>query len=208
MRRIAPSQATRAVVGAAAAVAACLGSTAAAAAEGTSSRIVAGPYSFSDELGGFLLRSATGDGTRDNPVVIHQELLSASPVTLVIRTVAPIRPFDTSGRFANGDLYLRLVTTNNSGIGWLEFEFELQERIGEPSTFGDGLSFDQREEQRDPISSDAFGAFSRDFEPYDKLLFRDGRVDAGKVVTFTMKMTDYTPRWEFYLVQDPRIPAS
>ena len=43
--------------------------------------------------------------------------------------------------------------------------------------FGDGLSFDQRRSDSGNISSDSFREFSRDFEPYDRLLFRDGKID-------------------------------
>ena len=45
----------------------------------------AGNYSFSDEMGGFTIRAIAGTGTRDNPIVIEEELHSASPVTMVIR---------------------------------------------------------------------------------------------------------------------------
>ncbi len=169
---------------------------------------VAGPYSFSDELGGFRILSASGTGTRDDPVVITEELYSSSPVTMTIRTVRPIRPFDTSGNYANGMLSMRIVAHNASGQGWVEFEFELQEIRHVPSTLGDGLSFDQRGENKEVVSSDSFGFFSRDFEPHDKLLFSRGKVDPGETAGFSFLITDYTPRWEFFLVQDPRIPSS
>lgn len=168
----------------------------------------AGAYSFSDEFGGFTIDALGGSGTKDDPFRLRQTLYSSSPVTLVIRAIRPIRAFDRAPAYANGILHMRIETRNGSGQGWVEFEFELQEVLNQPSTFGDGLSFDQRTERQDEISSDAFGAFSRNFEPYDKLLFRDGRVDPGKVATFSMLITDYTPRWEFYLVQDPRIPST
>ena len=61
---------------------------------------------------------------------------------------------------------------------------------------------------RSVISSDSFAVFSRDFEPYDKLLFTKGSVDPGQSVGFSFLITDFTPRWEFFLVQDPRIPSS
>lgn len=169
---------------------------------------VAGPYSFSDELGGFTILSASGIGTRADPVVITQELYSSTPVTMTIRTVRPIRAFDTSGKYANGMIAMRIVSHNASGQGWVEFEFELQEIRHVPSTFGDGLSFDQRSENKEMISSDSFAFFSRDFEPYDKLLFTRGKVDPGQTAGFSFVITDFTPRWEFFLVQDPRIPSS
>ncbi len=168
----------------------------------------AGAYSFSDELGGFHITGVSGNGTERDPIVVEEELNSATPVTLTIRTTRPIRPFDPSGAFANGILYMRIEALNNSGQAWIEFEFELQEILDQPSVFGDGLSFDQRSKNPTNIVSSNFAGFSRDFEPYDRLLFRDGKVDPHERVRFDFLVTDYTPRWTFYLVQDPRIPSS
>ena len=168
----------------------------------------AGAYSFSDELGGFRITGASGIGTREQPIVIQQEFESASPVTLVIRAIGPVRPFGRPGVSPNGFLNLRLETLNNSGLAWVEFEFELQELVRVPSVFGDGLSFDQRRTASDTISSSGFRHFSRDFEPYDRLLFSQGKLDPGTVGSFGFLITDFTPRATFYLVQDPRIPYS
>jgi hypothetical protein len=168
----------------------------------------AGPYSFSDELGGFRIVSASGKGTRDDPIVIREEIDSASPVTMVIRTVRPIKPFDYSGLYANGFLHVRIEVLNNSELPWIEFEFELQEQFGKASVFGDGLSFDQRRTDGGNISSESFREYSRAFEPYDRLLFREGTIDHLRIASFNFMITDFTPRWEFFLVQDPRIPSS
>lgn len=169
---------------------------------------LAGPYSFSDELGGFRITTVSGRGTRADPIVVQEELNSATPVTLTIRTTRPIRPFDPSGDFVNGILYMRIEALNNSGQAWIEFEFELQEILGRPSVFGDGLSFDQRSKDSKNIASSTFSKFSRDFEPYDRLRFTDGKVDPLESSAFEFLITDYTPRWTFYLVQDPSIPSS
>lgn len=168
----------------------------------------AGPYSFSDELGGFRITGVSGIGTKNDPVVIRQEFESASPVTLVIRALGPVRPFGKAGVTPSGFINFRVETLNASGLGWIEFEFELQEIRNNPSVFGDGLSFDQRRSDSDSVWSDAFRHYSRDFEPYDRLLFQQGKVDPGKVADFAFLVTDFTPRATFYLVQDPRIPSS
>lgn len=169
---------------------------------------IAGAYSFSDELGGFTITGVSGLGTRSDPVVLKQEFNSATPVTMVIRAVRPIRGHTSSPRFANGFIHMRLETLNNSGIAWTEFEFELQEQRGLPSLFGDGLSFDQRKVETDTSKSDHFARYSRDFEPFDRLLFTDGHVDPRKTAVFSLFISDFTPKIEFYLVQDPRIPFS
>lgn len=168
----------------------------------------AGTYSFSDELGGFRIVGASGSGRKEDPFVITEEFTSSSPATMVIRATAPIRPFDQSGVFASGFMHFRIVVLNNSGQAWVEFEFELQEVYRQPSIFGDGLSFDQRRSDSDNIGSDSFTEFSRNFEPYDRLRFRDGKVDPLETAGFSFLVTDFTPRSQFYLLQDPRIPLS
>lgn len=168
----------------------------------------AGAYTFSDELGGFEITGVSGTGTQADPLVIFEEFQSATPVTLTIRTTRPIRPFDPSNDYANGVMYMRIETLNNSGHPWIEFEFELQEILDRASVFGDGLSFDQRNKSPDNIVSSKFAKFDRGFEPYDRLLFTTGQVDPLTPVSFQFLITDYTPRWTFYLVQDPRIPST
>ncbi|TIU33861.1 MAG: hypothetical protein E5W28_10860, partial [Mesorhizobium sp.] len=108
---------------------------------------------------------------------------------------------------ANGVMYMRIDVLNNSALPWVEFQFELQEILDQPSVFGDGLSFDQRNKTPDNIISSNFADFERKFEPYDQLLFKNGKVDPLKSATFDFLITDYTPRWTFYIVQDPRIPT-
>ncbi len=184
------------------------GSAAAQDAEPAKKRWETGAYSFSDELGGFIILGVSGSGTKADPIVLTEELNSATPVTLVIRTIRPIRPFDYSGLYANGFIHMQIEAKNNSALPWVEFEFELQEHLNKPSVFGDGLSFDQRRTDGADISSANFAEFSRDFEPYDRLLFKTGKIDHLENATFSFLITDYTPRWEFFLVQDPRIPSS
>ncbi len=171
-------------------------------------RFYAGAYSFSDELGGFHITGASGSGSTSDPVIVHEEFDSASPVTLVIRAARPIRPYALTGDYVNGFLNLRLVVHNGSGQGWVEFEFELQEELGVPSGFGDGLSFNQRKLTSEGVQCDRFADFHRDYEPYDRLLFRDGHVDPRAFVTFGFYISDFTPDEIFYLRQDPRIPFS
>ena len=168
----------------------------------------AGAYSYSDELGGFKIVGIAGTGTADDPVVLSQEMLSASPAVVVIRAEKEIRPYATTGTFANGIIHIRIITLNNSGLPWIEFEFELQERQGEPSTFGDGLSFDQRRLEGAKISSDRFPSYHRDYEPFDRLIFKEGHTNPLESVQFDFLITDFTPRGEFFLVQDPTVPVS
>jgi hypothetical protein len=178
-----------------------------AQADGTK-KWIAGGYSFSDELGGFTITGVSGSGSKDDPVVIYEELDSANPVTLVIRIDGVLPPFSFGGDAGIGFTHYRFVAVNNSRLAWIEFEFELQEIKDLPSLFGDGLSFDQRRTDGDEIHSDSFQRFSRDFEPYDRLRFTQGKVDPLQPVSFEFLVTDFTPRSQFYIVEDPRIPSS
>lgn len=167
---------------------------------------VAGGYSFSDEMGEFRILDIAGTGTRSDPIVLTQELYTASAEVLVIRTVGP-RPRAETDR-TGMVLYLQLETLNASGLAWVEFGFELQEQLGKPSTYGDGFSFDQVRTERGTISSNAFASHERNFEPYDRILFQEGTVDPRQTVQFSLLITDLTPTYQFHLVQDPRIPFS
>ncbi|MCO5063093.1 MAG: hypothetical protein M9924_01625 [Rhizobiaceae bacterium] len=168
----------------------------------------AGNFTFSDEMGGFTIRGISGAGTREDPIVVDEELQSSSPVTMVIRSSGASLPDSVAGNLATSALHLRLSIRNTSGQPWIEFEFELQEILHRPSIFSDGLSFDQRQDNTDFIGSTGFVRFSRDFEPYDRLRFTEGKVDPNASAAFSFALTDFTPRWTFYLVQDPRIPSS
>ena len=125
-------------------------------------RFYAGSYSFSDELGGFRITEISGTGSTSDPIVLREEFSSASPVTLVIRAARPLRAYGEAGDYANGFLHVRLVVHNGSAQGWGEFEFELQERLGQPSDFGDGLSFNQRKLSDEGLQSDRFADYHRD----------------------------------------------
>jgi hypothetical protein len=175
---------------------------------GDAKKWVAGGYSFSDELGGFIITGVSGSGTKDDPVVIQEELESASPVTVVIHAESLLPTYNFGGDAGFGFTHFRFVARNNSNLAWVEFEFELQEIKDLPSLFGDGLSFDQRRTDGENIYSDHFAHFSRDFEPYDRLRFLGGKIDPYEVSSFGFLVTDFTPRAQFYIVQNPRIPSS
>ena len=167
-------------------------------------RWYSGDYSFSDERGGFRILSVTGIGTENDPITIREELYSADPVTLVIRSGKPVGP----RKLSEGAFHLRTVALNKSGLPWIEFEFELQETRSKPSDFYDGLSFDQINPHPAFISSDRFSGFETRFESFDRLLFKEGYVDPKGRVSFGFFITDVTPVGEFYLLQDPHVPFS
>lgn len=162
----------------------------------------AGDYSFSDELGGFRLLSASGVGTPENPVVIVEELPGIDPVILVIRR--HMLPRDD---LAPSQAQLTLVkhVVNASERVWAGFEIELQEILKKPSVYSDGLSFKQFAANPDDVASGSFTHNDRRFEPYDRILFQNGAVDPGATAWFRVTITDPTPVSEFYLLQDPNL---
>ncbi|MGH6763117.1 MAG: hypothetical protein ACRECW_16205 [Phyllobacterium sp.] len=166
-----------------------------------------GGFTFSDELGGFRILSAQGSGRPDDPIIITEALDTASPSTLVIRWATRDVRYN-SFIDPSMELHLRIVAINSSRQNWVEFEFELQENLGTPSIYGDGLSFNQRQSKRGAIDSDRFLTYDDKYEPADRLAFRDGAIDPGQSGYFQFIITDFTPKYEIYLLQDPRIPSS
>jgi hypothetical protein len=162
--------------------------------------LFAGGFSFSDELGGFRLMSASGSGTASDPVVLAEEFLELAPVTLVIRRRAALTDRDPLA-----SLSLTKLVTNRSGQAWGGFVVELQEKLGHPSDYWDGLSFDQFGPRPADVSSDSFKKNNREFEPYDRIRFEAGHVDVGRTARFALTITDPTPTPIFYLVQDPQL---
>ncbi|MGI9373780.1 MAG: hypothetical protein ACR2OJ_14920 [Hyphomicrobiales bacterium] len=170
--------------------------------------IIAGEFSFSDELGGFRILSVSGNGTPDNPFVVVQELSGIRPSILTIKRLnVPEEPINKSGwRIPSGgtQVALRTVTKNKTRKVWVGFDIELQEILHSPSTHSDGLSFDQLGKDERDIRADRFDLVDRQFEPYDRIQFFEGRVNPDMTASFSMRITDVTPRDVFYLVQEPR----
>ena len=166
----------------------------------SAAEFTAAGYSFSDELGGFRLLSASGSGKPEDPVIITEEILDVAPVTLVIRNLNLVE-----GRPLQAQLTLEKRVTNRSVRVWGAFEMELQEIKGKPSVYSDGLSFKQFAASDDDVSSDSFAQNERDFEPYDRIQFLQGHVDPDATAAFKVTITDATPVPEFYLVQDPKL---
>jgi hypothetical protein len=162
----------------------------------------AGGYSFSDELGGFRLLSASGTGTAEDPIVVTEELIDVAPITLVIRNPSLSR---NRGTFERSELTLVKRVVNRSKRVWAGFELELQEILGKPSDYGDGLSFKQFDAEAADVASDAFAKNRREFEPADRVEFTDGHVDPGATAMFRVTITDPTPVAEYYLLQDPKL---
>jgi hypothetical protein len=162
---------------------------------------------FSDELGGVRLERGWGSGSLDDPFVLVEEITSDGPAILIVRGM--------THRFGNrirshhevGFALTKLVR-NGTAEAWSLFNLELREFFDHPSPFGDGLSFAQASDAGRPFGSDRFTDHVETREPFDGVQFFGGLVEPGETVTFSVVVTDTTPRWEFYLVQKRDSPIA
>ena len=163
---------------------------------------------FSDEMGGLTLRAGAGTGTPDDPFVLQEDITDDGPAVLVIRGLGKGMTGERLDRVQQVGFSLRKVVSNRTHRRWQTFELELRETLERPSSYEDGLSFGQATPDRRPITADRFGRVVERDEPLDAIEFSDGTVDPGQTVTVDLIITDYTPRYEFYLLQRRDSPTS
>jgi hypothetical protein len=161
-----------------------------------------GGLSFSDELGGARLVSASGTGTRDDPIVLVEEITGAGPAVLVIRN-------NRTGRVnispALGFLSLSVVNViaNRGRWAWAGFDLELRRHLDQPSVYTDGLSFDQPQNFARMAKADRFAQTLQDDEPFDRIRFDGGSVDPAEYLRLDFDIVDANGGPVFYLVQRP-----
>ena len=166
----------------------------------------AGGYVFSDELGGFEIRSVSGKGSVDDPVVIVQHFGNIEPSILAIRRETAPSGTILPGHSGAMQLALVSIVINGSGRTWAGFDLELQEQFGKPSVYLDGLSFDQMKLFGGrTFQSDRFELFTDLKEPYDRIRFEKGFVNHGDKVEFSYFVTDVTPTRTFFILQEPKV---
>ncbi len=163
----------------------------------------AGGLSFSDELGGFRLLAASGSGRVEDPIVLVEELFGEAPAVLVVR-----RPLlAAQGLVApSQSVLLRSivkVVRNRSPWRWAAFELELRGADDRPSSYRDGLSFDQPQAVRGRVGADRFDAAAVQDEPFDRLRFTAGQVLPEERLRLAFELVDINPRSEFRLAQQP-----
>lgn len=161
---------------------------------------------FSDELGGFVIRSLTGTGRLDDPFVLLEEVTGDGEAILVVSGLAGDFGNRVETQHATG-FALHKVVINSTSQNWVNYEIELRETRTASSPYEDGLSFGQAAD-RPPVSSDRFETVANVDEPYDGLSFQGGLVAPGNSVTFTMIVTDETPRSSFLIVQHALLVVS
>ncbi len=166
----------------------------------------AGGLSFSDELGGFRLLSASGRGTTSDPIILVEEITSLKPAVLTIRQVDTTD--EKSNQASSHRFLLRSlikVVINNSNWRWSGFDLELRGESGRASIYSDGLSFDQLSAIPTPFHSDLFASIRAEDEPHDRIRYDQGYVEPEQTVRIAFNLMDLNPRPLFYLAQEPII---
>lgn len=161
----------------------------------------AGGLSFSDELGGFRLISASGRGTLDDPIVLVEEIESLRPAVLTIRAASADEQQAPSHRVLQRSIIK--IVLNRSSWRWSGFDLELRNDRGLASVYSDGLSFDQPRAMPMRMHSDLFAASRAEDEPHDRILYDQGHVEPGQAVRLAFNVIDLNPRAVFYLAQAP-----
>jgi hypothetical protein len=161
-----------------------------------------GGMTFSDELGGVRLVGASGTGTRDDPIILLEEITGAGPAALIVRN-------DRTGHLnlspALGFLSLSVVTViaNRGPWAWTGFDLELRRTFDQPSVYTDGLSFDQPQSFARVAKADRFAQTLQDDEPFDRIRFDGGNVDPTEHLRLAFDIVDVNGAAAFYLVQRP-----
>jgi hypothetical protein len=158
--------------------------------------------SFSDRPGGTRLLAASGTGTRDDPIVLVEEISGPGPAVLEIHN-GRTGHLDVSP--ATGFLRLSLVKiiANRGPWRWSGFDLELMAGPDHPSVYADGLSFDQPHTVPRRARADRFLQTVREDEPFDRIRFDGGQVDPGQYLRLDFDLVDVNGTAVFYLVQRP-----
>ncbi|MDX6751506.1 hypothetical protein SH611_16995 [Geminicoccaceae bacterium 1502E] len=162
---------------------------------------------FSDEEGGLVLRGGWGTGTDQDPITLLEDITGDGPAILVIRGMRQIFGNRVGTDHAVGFVLTKIVR-NLTGRPWHSFELELREQKSRPSPYEDGLSFGQALGDRRRFGSDRFDQLSQTDEPIDAVVFAGTTIQPGETVQVRVLVTDYSPNWQFYLLQRRDAPLA
>jgi len=161
--------------------------------------------SFSDEGGGFTLKSVTGHGSLIDPYVIVEDVAGPHAV-LVIRHFKQVgNRIDT---YHVAGIAVTKIVFNRSKDIWQNYQLELREVLTRHSSYKDGLSFAQNTEMTNTFTTSTFPNLQRYDEPQDTLGFSGKSVLPGDSAQFSFLITDMSPVDKIYLLQDPLQPVS
>ena len=174
--------------------------------QASSATISVNGVTFSDELGGFVLERATGQGSMDDPFVVVERMTSLAGGTLEFQIDQ-----DFGNRIGSPHLWgfaLIKVIENATDLPWESFELELQSKLGVPSDYSDGLSFGQGSQAGRPFTAQGFRRVTIVDEPYDRVEFEDGKIPRGGQATLRVVITEYNLLAKAYLAQRPIRPVA
>jgi hypothetical protein len=108
---------------------------------------------------------------------------------------------------ATGFLTLRMVKiiVNRGPWRWAGFDLELMSAPGQPSGYGDGLSFDQPQTMQRSARADRFLQAVHEDEPFDRIRFDGGQVGPAEYLRLDFDLVDVNGAAVFYLAQRPLI---
>ncbi|WP_431854712.1 hypothetical protein [Azospirillum sp.] len=160
---------------------------------------------FSDELGGFRLLSASGSGTPEDPFVVVEEVTAPEQTVLTIRGSLEAWP----GRLAHNRIgsdhpfgyALRKVVINRTDSVWTGYDVELQQPLGQASTQDDGLSFGEGSAFQRYAHADLFRVARVVQKPLDSIAFSVGDVPPGGRIALDFVVTDIQERPAIFVAQ-------
>lgn len=162
--------------------------------------------SFSDEGGGFTLRSVSGSGSLDDPYVVVEDVTGPRDAILTIRGLREVG--NRIGTHHISGIAVTKIVTNRSDKVWQNYQMELREVPTRHSPYEDGLSFAQNTVIAGAFTTSTFPNLQRFDEPQDTLGFSGKSVAPGESAEFTFLITDMSPVSKFYLYQEPLQPVS
>jgi len=162
--------------------------------------------SFSDEGGGFTLKSVTGRGSLDDPYVVIEDVVGPRQAVLIIRGLK--RVGNRIGTHHIAGIAVTKIVFNRSQDVWQNYQMELREVETRHSPYEDGLSFAQNTVLAGAFTASSFPDLQRFDEPQDTLGFSGKSVPPGDTAQFSFLITDMSPVEKFYLFQEPLQPVS
>ena len=161
---------------------------------------------FSDERGGFILKSVTGHGSLDDPFVVTEEVTGPRKAILVMRGLR--RVGNRIGTHHIGAVAITKIVINRSTDAWQSYQMELREIETRHSPYEDGLSFGQNTLIAGAFTTSSFPDLLRYDEPQDTLGFSGSVVQPGDAAQFSFLVTDMSPVERIYIFQEPLQPVS
>jgi hypothetical protein len=181
---------------------AVLGLVASASPTGADTWSAAG-LSFRVGLGEARLLAVDGRGTRDDPIVLVEEITGPGPATIVIRNDRNGAGQTSPGSGGHLMVSMVVIVANRGPWRWSGFDLELRTGQDQPSVYTDGLSFDQPQAVRGAATADRFAHAVQNDEPFDQIRFDGGRVDPAERLRLEFAIVDINGRRAFHLVQYP-----